>query len=179
MGRPRTTLVKQQSRPKAVPMQICSAYLCSLSVQTFMELKRFTQFRQLWSGNYQEASWLAQGLKYLMIIINTSVIIVLLRCKCSFLLKWIRYHYSKLTGPERLGDACKNFIVSNFNVVLDALDWVEMEREELADFMAMSELCVESERILWEKVRIFSVVYLLAECQNENTVILCWTCSTV
>lgn len=48
-----------------------------------------------------------------------------------------------------------------------------MEREELADFIAMSELCVESERILWEKVRIFSVVYLLAECQNENTVILC------
>ncbi|BFZ09884.1 hypothetical protein BsWGS_12922 [Bradybaena similaris] len=78
------------------------------------------------------------------------------------------YHYSKLTGPERLGDACKNFIVSNFNVILDALDWVEMEREELADFMAMSELCVESERILWEKVEQWLLADNNSELRKEN-----------
>lgn len=74
------------------------------------------------------------------------------------------YHYSKLTGPEKLRDTCKNFIVSNFNVILDAPDWVEMEREELVDFIGMSELCVESEKKLWEKVE----QWLLAENNFEN-----------
>ncbi|CAG5118362.1 unnamed protein product [Candidula unifasciata] len=52
------------------------------------------------------------------------------------------YHYSKLTGPERLGDACKNFIVSNFNVILDAPDgWKWKERNLLTSWPCLS--CVE------------------------------------
>ncbi|XP_005109673.1 BTB/POZ domain-containing protein 17 [Aplysia californica] len=78
------------------------------------------------------------------------------------------YHYSKLTGPERLRDACKDFIVSNFSVVLDAHDWVEMEREELADFVGMSELCVESEQKLWEKVEQWLMADNNAEYRREN-----------
>ncbi|KAK6987308.1 BTB/POZ domain-containing protein 17 [Biomphalaria glabrata] len=74
------------------------------------------------------------------------------------------YHYSKLTGPEKLRDTCKNFIVSNFNVILDAADWVEMEREELVDFIGMSELCVESEKKLWEKVE----QWLVADNNMDN-----------
>ena len=66
-----------------------------------------------------------------------------------------------MTGPERLRESCKNFIVSNFSVVLDAPDWPEMESEELADFIAMSELCVESEMKLWQKVALFKLLYII------------------
>ncbi|XP_059152446.1 BTB/POZ domain-containing protein 17-like [Physella acuta] len=78
------------------------------------------------------------------------------------------YHYSKLTGPEKLRDTCKNFIVSNFSVILDAPDWVEMEREELVDFIGMSELCVESEKKLWEKVEQWLMADNNMEFRKDN-----------
>ncbi|GFN99273.1 BTB/POZ domain-containing protein 17 [Plakobranchus ocellatus] len=78
------------------------------------------------------------------------------------------YHYSKMTGPERLRESCKNFIVSNFSVVLDAPDWPEMESEELADFIAMSELCVESEMKLWQKVEQWIMADNNQEFRREN-----------
>ncbi|XP_067676062.1 BTB/POZ domain-containing protein 17-like isoform X1 [Haliotis asinina] len=62
------------------------------------------------------------------------------------------YQYAKMTGQEKLKEICQKFILSNFDVILDAPDWHEMTKTELVEFLSSSDLVVLSEIHLWNKV---------------------------
>ena len=62
------------------------------------------------------------------------------------------YTYAKITNSEHLMQKCESFILSNFEMVCNAPDWMDLGAEELCYFLSQSELVVESEYCLWQFV---------------------------
>ncbi|KAK3576493.1 hypothetical protein CHS0354_034168 [Potamilus streckersoni] len=62
-------------------------------------------------------------------------------------LSW--YQYAKMTGNQELQDKCSQFILSNFDIILKATDWVELTKEEVVEFLSSSDILVNSEMQLW------------------------------
>lgn len=65
-------------------------------------------------------------------------------------LSW--YQYSKMTGNDLLVDKCRKFILSNFDIILKTADWMELSRSEVVEFLSSSDLVVDNEFELWQRL---------------------------
>lgn len=62
-------------------------------------------------------------------------------------LSW--YQYAKMTRNVLLVDRCKKFILSNFNIILKTVDWMELPQAEVVEFVSSSDLVIGNEFDLW------------------------------
>lgn len=67
------------------------------------------------------------------------------------------YQYAQVTGQEELRDKCLSFILSNFDTVMQASDWLYMLPQELTNFLEHSDMVLHSEGALWNHVEIWLV----------------------
>ncbi|XP_041352509.1 BTB/POZ domain-containing protein 17-like isoform X2 [Gigantopelta aegis] len=74
------------------------------------------------------------------------------------------YQYAKMTSQDELQELCLKFILSNFDIILQAPDWLEMTKLELVEFLSSSELIVENEIHLWNRVE----AWLCSEHNKES-----------
>lgn len=65
-------------------------------------------------------------------------------------LSW--YQYSKMTANDLLVDKCRKFILSNFDIILKTADWMELSRAEVVEFLSSSDLVVDNEFELWQRL---------------------------
>nr|KAG5711220.1 hypothetical protein BaRGS_004864 [Batillaria attramentaria] len=74
------------------------------------------------------------------------------------------YLYAQMTGQTAFRDQCLSFILSNFDIVMKAVDWADLSLQELTGFLACSEMVVHSEAALWSYVE----KWLLSENNKED-----------
>ncbi|XP_060072036.1 BTB/POZ domain-containing protein 17-like [Ylistrum balloti] len=62
------------------------------------------------------------------------------------------YHYAKITNGQHLQEKCLAFILSNFSIIQQAPDWLDLSASVMVEFLQSSEIVVESEYQLWVEV---------------------------
>lgn len=62
------------------------------------------------------------------------------------------YHYAKITNGQHLQERCLQFILSNFSIIQQAPDWLDLTPAVMLEFLQSSDIVVESEFSLWTEV---------------------------